>query len=92
MTVYIKYENEKLITAPNKPIEDLIAEGYKESTEDFVAKYYYKENLQAQINELDIKRIRAIVEPSKKTETQTWLEYYTEQIVELRTRISELEC
>ena len=47
--------------------------------------------LQNQIDELDKKRIRAIAEPALKDEQsgQTWLEYYTEQIVALRTQMVE---
>jgi hypothetical protein len=42
-----------------------------------------------QIDELDKKRIRAIAEPAIKDEStgETWLEYYTSQIQELRTRL-----
>lgn len=49
-------------------------------------------NLQAQIDELDQKRIRAGFEPSVKDEStgQTWLDYYTLQIVNLREQISQL--
>lgn len=49
-------------------------------------------DLQLQISELDRKRIRAMCEPSIKDETtgQTWLEYYTLQIKELREKINNL--
>jgi len=92
MTVYIKYENRKLLTAPNKPVEDLLEEGYEASTEEFVAMYFQKQFLQAQIDELDKKRIRAGFEPTLKDETsgQTWLEYYTLQIQDLRDQIAAL--
>lgn len=49
-----------------------------------------KNTLQYQIDEIDKKRIRAIAEPALKDESQTWLEYYTEQIQELRRQIAEL--
>lgn len=51
-----------------------------------------KAELQKQMEELDIKRIRAIAEPQLKDEVtgQTWLEYYTEQIQGLRAQIAEL--
>lgn len=51
-----------------------------------------KVELQAQIDELDIKRIRAIAEPELKDaeEGQTWLEYYTAKIIELRAQINAL--
>lgn len=51
-----------------------------------------KEALQIQIDEIDKRRIRAICEPEVKDEEtgQTWLEYYTQQIQELRKEISNL--
>lgn len=51
-----------------------------------------KTKLQSQINELDKKSIRAIREPAIKNETtgQTWLEYYTIQIQDLRVQIAAL--
>lgn len=50
------------------------------------------EDLKSQIDEIDRKRIRAIAEPQLKDAQngQTWLEYYTEQILELRNQISVL--
>ena len=59
-----------------------------------------KLNLQLEINglnesikELDLKRSRAICEPSVKDETtgQTWLEYYNAQILDLRSQIQTLQ-
>lgn len=51
-----------------------------------------KQSLLNQIKEMDEKRIRALAEPSIKDEIsgQSWLEYYTQQIIELRTEITEL--
>lgn len=48
-------------------------------------------DLQKQIDELDKKRIRAIAEPALKDAAsgQTWLEYYTTQIQNLRAQIAE---
>ena len=42
--------------------------------------------------EIDFKRIRAIAEPQLKDEVsgQTWLEFYTNQISDLRAQISAL--
>ena len=53
---------------------------------------FKKADLTAQINELDSKSIRALREGGVKDETssQTWLEYYTQQIQDLRTQISAL--
>lgn len=49
-----------------------------------------KKQLQLQLEELDKKRIRAICEPSMKTENQSWLEYYNQQVLELRQVMAEL--
>lgn len=51
-----------------------------------------KKELQKQINELDLKRIRAMAEPSlKNAETgETWLDFYTLQIQNLRAELVEL--
>ena len=45
----------------------------------------------SKINELELKRVRAMAEPSVKDETtgQTWLEYYTLQIQDLRAQLIE---
>lgn len=49
-------------------------------------------SLQSQIDALDIKRVRAIAEPSVKdiSTGQTWLEYYTTQVADLRSQIVSL--
>lgn len=46
--------------------------------------------IQAELDELDRKRIRAIAEPSLKDENTTWLEYYNSQISELRNEYTQL--
>lgn len=46
--------------------------------------------IQAELYELDRKRIRAIAEPSLKDENTTWLEYYNSQISELRNEYTQL--
>lgn len=46
--------------------------------------------IQAELDELDRKRIRAIAEPSLKDENITWLEYYNSQISELRNEYTQL--
>lgn len=43
-----------------------------------------KLEIQKKLDELDKKRIRAVCEPSMKTETQSWLDYYNEEIKKLR--------
>lgn len=49
-------------------------------------------SLQAQIDELDRKSIRALREPSIKDEStgQTWLEFYNAQIQDLRAQLAVL--
>lgn len=49
-------------------------------------------SLKSQIAEIDTKRIRAICEPTLKDPDggQTWLDYYTQQIVNLRNQIASL--
>lgn len=46
--------------------------------------------IQAELDELDRKRIRAIAEASLKDENTTWLEYYNSQISELRNEYTQL--
>lgn len=68
------------------------------NTTEYQAKIKARENavkkaaFQAQIDELDKKRVRAGFEPSIKDETtgQTWLEYYNLQVQELREQIANL--
>lgn len=43
-----------------------------------------KLEIQKQLDDIDKKRIRAVCEPSMKTETQSWLDYYNEEIKKLR--------
>lgn len=52
-------------------------------------KYY---EILSKINDLDIKRIRAICEAEIKDSTtgETWLDYYTKQIKELRKNLKEV--
>lgn len=68
------------------------------STAAYIAKIAKRENeekqvkLFAEIEDLDKKRIRAIAEPEIKDSStgQTWLEYYTLQIKDLRNQITAL--
>lgn len=46
--------------------------------------------LEEEIQELDLKRIRAICEPEEKEPGITWLAYYTMLIKEKRTKLQEL--
>lgn len=49
-----------------------------------------KKELQLKIDELDNKRIRALAEGGNYSETQTYLDYYTEQIKVLREQIKSM--
>ena len=49
------------------------------------------EELKLKLEELDKQRIRALCEPSNRTDDQTWLEYYNEQIVEIRKELQSLQ-
>lgn len=51
------------------------------------------EQIKFELNELDVKRIRAVCENEvKNSETgQTWLDYYNEQVFQLREKLNILE-
>lgn len=51
------------------------------------------QQLTQDIDKLDLKRIRAICEPSLKNEEtgETWLDYYNSQILSLREQIQQLK-
>lgn len=49
------------------------------------------EELKLKLEELDKQRIRALCEPSNRTDDQTWLEYYNEQIVNIRKELQSLQ-
>lgn len=77
-------DSEKIVDGKSVDISD---------TPEYIAEQEAKEK-EAQnaeitklIEALDIKRIRAIAEPTLKDGEQTWLEYYTEQIQELREQL-----
>ncbi|MBO6272121.1 hypothetical protein J6O48_05005 [bacterium] len=71
---------------------------YIESEEDFNKRTEQIEiqnqinRLNAEINELDIKRIRAVCEPSIKDEEtgETWLDYYNNLVIAIREQINTL--
>jgi len=48
------------------------------------------QEIKSELTKLDNKRIRAIAEPSLKDENTTWLEYYNQQISDLRNKLVEL--
>lgn len=72
--------------------EDIIPNPNFEYLQAEKINFKLKENLKKQLEELDIKRIRAICEPTvKDTETgETWLEFYNNQIQELRNQVMAL--
>ena len=49
-----------------------------------------KFQIEKQLEELDKKRIRAVCEPSMKTETQSWLDFYNEEIKQLRKSLANI--
>ena len=49
-----------------------------------------KSEIQTELEEIDKKRIRAIAEPSMKDENQSWLEFYNNQIRNLREELIQL--
>lgn len=49
-----------------------------------------KANIQSQIDEFDIKRIRAIAEGGNYQAETTWLDYYTSEIQKLRQELIAL--
>lgn len=48
-------------------------------------------NINSELEKLDLKRIRAISEPSMKDENISWLEYYNNQIRELRNELVSIQ-
>ena len=95
-----KPNNDRLYEIKHEESENNIQEviNYLESEEEYENRKK-EENIQSQINviniqinELDLKRIRAVCEPSIKDETtgETWLEYYNAQVLDLRNQISTL--
>ncbi len=49
-----------------------------------------KKEIQKELDELDLKRIRALAEPSMMELDVTWLEYYNKKILELRKELSQI--
>jgi hypothetical protein len=82
----IMYENTESVT--DGIVTDI------SDTDDYKAKVLAKENagkktdLQAQIDELDKKSIRALREGGTMSDGMTYLEYYTNQITTLRTELA----
>lgn len=67
----------------------ILTDEYRQKCEEDL-KTQKRNDILTQIEELDKKRVRAICEPEQKTESMTWLEFYTNQIVELREKLKEV--
>lgn len=50
-------------------------------------KIIHNDNIYKQIDELDIKRVRALAEPSDHPDGGTWLEFYNSEVQTLRLQI-----
>lgn len=98
---YSNYEYVEIEYETFDPEKYEVAEGKLvdiSQTEKYQAKIAQREKelkmaeLTAQIEELDKKRVRAIAEPALKDPLagETWLDYYTQQILLLRAEISAL--
>ena len=84
--------NQEKAKIKNQSIVDITKTSEYKSKIAAVEKTLKINNLQSQIDEIDKKRVRAICEPSVKDPNtgQTWLEYYTLQVQELRKEITNL--
>lgn len=73
----------------DKPVED---SEYDKKQRIFIDTQTLQE-LNEELNNLDLKRIRAICEPEVKNEEtgETWLDYYNSQILSLREQIQQLK-
>lgn len=75
---------------------EIIVDGAVQTDPDYeerqaeVQKQIRLQELQKQLDELDKKRIRAVCEPSMKTENQSWLDYYNEQVMQIRQVMARL--
>lgn len=93
--IIIPYENSVIAVYENE-YSFIDNKWVKLSVEEAQAKQLTIQNairlneIQAELDELDRKRIRAIAEPSLKDENTTWLEYYNSQISELRNEYTQL--
>ena len=65
----------------------LNALGYTQEELDEQEQKRKNADIKNQLDILDKKRIRAVCEPSMKTENQSWLEYYNQEIQILRAKL-----
>lgn len=75
---------------------EIMVDNHPEIDPEYATKQAEKEKqnrlseLKTELEELDKKRIRAICEPSMKTENQSWLDFYNEQVKQIRQVMAEL--
>ena len=85
----------EFVANPNKFIwngSDVVENPNYEQEQAIKAKQQRIDEIKAQLTELDQKRIRALCEPSTLTNesNQTWLEYYNNQVLQLREELQSL--
>lgn len=85
----------EFVANPNKLIwngSDVVENPNYEQEQAIKAKQQRIDGIKAQLIELDQKRIRALCEPSTLTNesNQTWLEYYNNQVLQLREELQSL--
>ena len=82
-------ENEETINETIKFLETEEEYQYRKKSEKTKEE---TDPINAELNDLDLKRIRAVCEPSIKDETtgQTWLDYYNSLILEKRNQLKEI--
>lgn len=67
-----------------------LSETEKQANQLTIQNEIRKNEILTELEELDIKRIRALAEPSLKDEETTWLEYYNSQITALRSELTQI--
>ena len=95
---YTEIERENFIVEQNHNLGYEIIEtetalealGKTEKELQEIKKENTKFQIEKQLEELDKKRIRAVCEPSMKTETQSWLDFYNEEIKQLRKSLANI--
>lgn len=95
---YTEFERENFIVEQNHNLGYEIIEtetalealGKTEEELQELKKENTKFQIEKQLEELDKKRIRAVCEPSMKTETQSWLDFYNEEIKQLRKSLANI--
>ena len=91
----IKYENSVIAVSSEDYLEEngnwkKLTEAEKEVRQLTIKNALRTVEIQAELETLDKKRIRALAEPSLKDENTTWLEHYNSQIKTLREELNSL--